>query len=48
MHPINLASKKGGLFMGWYSKYSYIVDHTEYVSDTEYYELQEDDSEEQD
>jgi hypothetical protein len=27
--------------MGWYSGYSFIVDSNEYVSDTEYYELQD-------
>ena len=27
--------------MGWYSRYSYIVYGTEYVSDTEYYEIQD-------
>ena len=27
--------------MGWYSRYSYIVNGEEYVSDTEYYELQD-------
>lgn len=28
--------------MGFYSGYSYIINKTEYVSDTEYYELTED------
>lgn len=27
--------------MGWYSGYSFIVNSSEYVSDTEYYELQD-------
>ena len=31
--------------MGWYSRYSYIVYGTEYVSDTEYYEIQDDEEE---
>lgn len=31
--------------MGWYSRYSFIVDYMEYVSDNEYYEIQDDEEE---